>query len=137
MSQLTKEWRFLRSGWIYAFVLTGKQAAATELVSKALKEVVERNDLVSSRRKRRLFFTMLFREGHKIPRSATTEDGSSPMLTRLHGIPEPGRSALALLHLRLFAPDQIAVIVDQTEKQLPDLLKTARNDISKIVPATP
>jgi hypothetical protein len=137
MSQLTKEWRFLRSGWIYAFVLTGKQAAATELVSKALKDVVERNDLVSSRRKRRLFFAMLFREGHKIPRSATTEDGSSPMLNRLHGIPEPGRSALALLHLRLFAPDQIAVIVDQTEKQLPDILKTARNDISKIVPATP
>lgn len=137
MSQLTKEWRFLRSGWIYAFVLTGRQAAATELVSKALKEVAERNDLVSSRRKRRLFFAMLFREGQKIPRLPAPVDESHPVLSRLHAIQEPGRSALALLHLRLFDPDQIAVIIDKTEKQLPEILIAARDDFSKIETSTP
>ena len=136
MSQLTKEWRFLRSGWIYAFVLTGRQAAATELVSKALKGVAERNDLVSSRRKRRLFFAMLFREGQKIPRLSAPEDESHPVLSRLHGIQEPGRSALTLLHLRLFDPDQIAVIIDKTEKQLPEILTAARDDFSKLDTST-
>ena len=137
MSQLTKEWRFLRSGWIYAFILTGRETAAAELVSKALKEVAERNDLVSSRRKRRVFFAMLFREGQKIPRLSAPVDESHPILLRLHGMPEPGRSALALLHLRLFDPDQIAVIIDKTEKQLPEILTAARNDFSKIETSTP
>lgn len=132
MPQLPKDWRFLRSGWIYAFVLTGSDAAATELVSKALKGVAERNDLVSSRRRRRLFFAMLYREGQKIARNADAMSGSNPILTRLHGIPEPGRSALALLHLRLFDPDQIAVIIGKTEKELPGILSAAREDFSKL-----
>jgi hypothetical protein len=132
MTNLPKEWRFLRSGWLYAFVLTGREAAATEMVSKALQGVAARNDLVSSRRRRRLFFAILFREGQKIPRQAEPAEGKYPILAGLHRIQEPGRSALALLHLRLFDPDQIAVIIGKTEKELPAILTAAREEFSKI-----
>lgn len=132
MTNLPKEWRFLRSGWIYACVLTGREAAATEMVSKALQGVAARNDLVSSRRRRRLFFAILFREGQKIPRQPEPAEGKYSTLSGLHKIQEPGRSALALLHLRLFDPDQIAVIIGKTEKELPDILTAAREEFSKI-----
>jgi hypothetical protein len=132
MSNLPKEWRFLRAAWIYAFVLTGQEATATEMVSNALQGVAVRNDLVSSRRRRRLFFAILFREGQKISVPSEPTEGDSSTLSRLHKIREPGRSALALLHLRLFDPDQIAVIIGKTEKELPDILTTAREEFSKI-----
>jgi DNA-directed RNA polymerase specialized sigma24 family protein len=131
MTNLPKEWRFLRSGWMYAFVLTGREAAATEMVSKALQGVAARNDLVSSRRRRRLFFAILFREGQKIPRQSEPAEEKYSTLATLHKIQEPGRSALALLHLRLFDPDQIAVIIGKTEKELPSILTAAREDFSK------
>jgi len=131
MSHLPKEWRFLRSAWLYALVLTGGDAAATELVSRALKGVADRNDLVGSRRRRRLLFAMLYREGQKITRRDQAGNTTNSALTSLHRIHEPGRSALALLHLRLFDPDQIAVVIDKTEKQLPAILATAREELSK------
>ena len=132
MTNLPKEWRFLRAGWIYAFVLTGQEAAATEMVSKALQGVAARNDLVSSRRRRRLFFAILFREGQKISCPSESAEGNDSTLAGLHKIQEPGRSALALLHLRLFDPDQIAVIIGKTEKELPAILTAAREEFSKI-----
>lgn len=132
MTNLPKEWRFLRSGWIYAFVLTGREAAATGMVSKALQGVAARNDLVSSKRRRRLFFAMLFREGQKIPRHSEPAGEKYATLSALHQIQEPGRSALALLHLRLFDPDQIAVIIGKTEKELPSILASARGEFSKL-----
>lgn len=131
MTNLPKEWRFLRSGWIYAFVLTGREEAATGMVSKALQCVAARNDLVSSRRRRRLFFAMLFREGQKIPRHSELAGEKYATLSALNKIQEPGRSALALLHLRLFDPDQIAVIIGKTEKELPAILTAAREEFSK------
>jgi hypothetical protein len=137
MTNLPKEWRFLRSCWIYACVLTGREVSATEMVSKALQGVAARNDLVSSRRRRRLFFAILFREGQKIPRQAEPEEGKYYTLGSLHKIQEPGRSALALLHLRLFDPDQIAVIIGKTEKELPTILTAAREEFSKIETTLP
>jgi hypothetical protein len=132
MTNLPKEWRFLRSGWIYAFVLTGQSSGATEMVSKALQGVAARNDLVSSSRRKRLFFATLFREGHKFPRHTEPAEEKYSTLASLHKIQEPGRSALALLHLRLFDPDQIAVIIGKTEKELPAILTAAREDFSKL-----
>ncbi|MFM8765510.1 MAG: hypothetical protein ACKOHM_13455 [Spartobacteria bacterium] len=132
MTNLPKEWRFLRSGWIYAFVLTGREEEATGMVSRALQGVAARNDLVSSRRRRRLFFAMLFREGQKIPRQSEPAGEKYSMLAGLHKIREPGRSALALLHLRLFDADQVAVIIGKTEKELPAILTAAREEFSKL-----
>ena len=132
MTNLPKEWRFLRSGWIYAFVLTGQSSEATEMVSKALQGVAARNDLVSSSRRKRLFFATLFREGHKFPRQTEPAEEKYSTLASLHKVVEPGRSALALLHLRLFDPDQIAVIIGKTEKELPAILTAAREEFSKL-----
>lgn len=132
MTTLPKEWRFLRSGWIYAFVLTGQSSSATEMVSKALQGVAARNDLVSSRRRKRLFFATLFREGQKVPRHTASGEEKYATLSSLHKVQEPARSALALLHLRLFDPDQIAVIIGKTEKELPAILTAAREEFSKL-----
>jgi len=132
MTNLPKEWRFLRSGWIYAFVLTGQSSGATEIVSKALQGVAARNDLVSSSRRKRLFFATLFREGHKFPQQTEPAEEKYSTLASLHKVQEPGRSALALLHLRLFDPDQIAVIIGKTEKELPAILAAAREEFSKL-----
>jgi len=102
------------------------------MVSKALQGVAARNDLVSSSRRKRLFFATLFREGHKFPRHTEPAEEKYPTLASLHKIQEPGRSALALLHLRLFDPDQIAVIIGKTEKELPAILTAAREEFSKL-----
>lgn len=101
------------------------------MVSKALQGVAVRNDLVSSKRRRRLFFAMLFREGQKIARQSEPAGEKYSTLSALHKIQEPGRSALALLHLRIFDPDQIAVIIGKTDKELPAILTTAREEFSK------
>ena len=58
--------------------------------------------------------------------------GKDQLQCLLHQIQEPGRSALALLHLRLFDPDQIAVILGKTEKELPAILTAAREEFSKM-----
>jgi len=137
MTHLPKEWRFLRSAWIYALVLTAQESAASEMVSKAVQDVAKRNDLVSSRRRRRLFFAMLFREGQKLSRQPLNEESKNLPLAGLHRIQEPGRSALALLHLRLFEPDHIAVIIGKTEKELPAILTAAREEFSKIEATMP
>jgi hypothetical protein len=113
-------------------VLTGREVAATEMVSKALQGVAARNDWVSSRRRRRLFFAILYREGQKIPYQDGPTEEEYSTLARLHKIQEPGRSALALLHLRLFDPDQLSVIIGKTEKELPAILTAAREEFSKI-----
>ena len=102
------------------------------MVSKALQGVAARNDLVSSSRRKRLFFATLFREWHKFPRQTEPAEEKYSTLASLHKIVEPGRSALALLHLRLFDPDQIAVIIGKTEKELPAILTAAREDFSKL-----
>jgi hypothetical protein len=137
MTHLPKEWRFLRSGWIYAFVLSGLESAASGMVSRALQEVAERNDLVSSRRRRRLFFAILFREGQKNPRQSRLGGQANLPLTSLHQLKEPGRSALALLHLRLLEPDHIAAIIGKTEKELPAILSAAREEFAKMEAITP
>lgn len=137
MTSLPKEWRFLRAAWIYALVLSGNEASATEMVSKALGDVSARNDLVSSKRRRRLFFSILYREGQKCPQHTEADKNLPPGLAGLHGIPEPSRSALALLHLRLFDADQIAVIIGKTEKELPEILASARGEFSKSISDQP
>jgi len=132
MTNLPKEWRFLRQGWIYGYVLTGGEEEATAMVSKALQGVAARNDLVSTRQRRRLFFAMLFREGQKIPHRSDPSGMRNPTLAGLHKIREPGRSALTLLHLRLFDPDQVAAIIGKTEKELPAILTGAREEFFEL-----
>lgn len=130
MSHLPKDWRFLRPAWIYAVVLAGAPAKATELVGSVLREISGRHDVVTSWRRRRLFFARLLREAGGLPR-VSAEDFSGPSgLFPFHELQEPGRSALTLLYLRLLTPEQLADVIGRPEKDLPEILSTARAELS-------
>jgi hypothetical protein len=130
MSNLPKEWRFLRAAWVYALVLTGREHAATGMVANALQDIANRHDVVSTKRRRRLFFAMLFREGEKKPRGAGGGSANEDGLAVFHRLEEPGRSAISLLYLHLFPAEEIADILGTSEKELAGILTRARAELS-------
>ena len=136
MSNLPKEWRFLRAAWVYALVLTGQEHAATGMVSNALQGIAHRHDVVSTKRRRRLFFAMLFRKGEKNPCGACGGLPGDNGLAAFHQLEEPGRSALSLLYLHIFPADEIADILGTSEKELAGILTKARADLSEKIPVS-
>ena len=134
MSHLPKDWRFLRPAWIYALVLSGTTAKASELVSMVFGEISARHDVVTSRRRRRLFFAKLMREAASLPRVSETEFSGPAGLFSFHQLQEPGRSALSLLYFRLFSPEQLADVIGRPEKDLPAILATARAELAQKLP---
>lgn len=133
MSHLPKDWRFLRMAWLYAVILSGSSNRAGELVDLVFKEIARRQDVVGTRRRRRLFFALLRREAGETPRLAEADFNGPSELFRFHALAEPGRSALTLLYFRLFTPDQLADVLAQPESALPDILAAARAEFSATV----
>lgn len=136
MSHLPKEWRFLRPAWIYALVLAGTPAKATELAGAVFGEISGRHDVVTSRRRRRLFFAKLLREAGGLPRVAAADFTGPAGLFPFHALQEPGRSALVLLYFRIFTPEQLADVIGRPEKELPAILAAARAELAENLPAT-
>lgn len=137
MSHLPKEWRFLRSAWIYAHVLTGKAESATALVAETLKTIAGRADVVSPRRRKRLFFSTLFRNATSQPAELLGPSDATPAVEAFHNLPEPGRSALTLLYLRAFSPEELAGILGKTPVELADVLQSTRREFSNRIPRLP
>jgi hypothetical protein len=137
MSHLPKDWRFLRPAWIYAVVLAGAPAKATELVGSVLSEISGRHDVVTSWRRRRLFFARLLREAGGLPRVSAADFSGPAGLFPFHELQEPGRSALSLLYLRLLTPEQLADVIGRPEKDLPKILSMARAELSQKLHETP
>lgn len=135
MSHLPKDWRFLRPAWIYALVLAGNSAKAAELVETVFGEISGRHDVVTSRRRRRLFFAKLLREAGRLPRVAEVDFSGPSELFHFHELQEPGRSALVLLYFRLFTPEQLADVIGRPEKELPAILTAARSELAQKLPA--
>ena len=137
MSQLPKEWRFLRAAWVYALVVTGRSHAATELVSSTLGTLAGRQDIASPKRLKRLFFASLRRESFKPEQISEEEFAGDRGLWAMHQLSEPGRSALLFLHLRIFPTDQLADVLGKSENELPEILSTARAELAtKLSPAS-
>ena len=137
MSQLPKEWRFLRAAWVYALVVTGRSHAATELVSSTLGTLAGRQDIASPKRLKRLFFANLRRESFKPEQISEEEFAGDRGLWAMHQLSEPGRSALLFLHLRIFPTDQLADVLGKSENELPEILSTARAELAtKLTPAS-
>ncbi len=126
MTHLPKEWRFLPDAWSYAVILTGSPQSPTDLVTNTLNSVATRHDILGNKHRRRVFFATLFREAQKNPRRESPEPDLSDDILKLHSLPEPGRSAIALCHMGLFPIDQIADIVGKNERDLPELLVATR-----------
>jgi len=136
MSHLPKDWRFLRPAWIYALVLSGTSAKASELVEMVFGELSSRHDVVTSRRRRRLFFAKLLREAGSLPRVLEDDFTGPAGLFPFHQLQEPGRSALSLLYFRLFTPEQLADVIGRPEKDLPEILAKARAELAQKLPET-
>lgn len=134
MSHLPKEWRFLRSAWIYATVLTGEAESATALVTETLKTIAGRADVVSPRRRKRLFFSTLFRAATAPPTEPRHSSDTPAAVKTFHSLPEPGRSALTLLYLRVFPPEELAGILGKTPIELADVLQSTRPEFSNRIP---
>ena len=136
MAHLPKDWRFLKSAWVYALVISGSPGKANELLESVFCEISARHDVVTARRRRRLFFAKLLREGGSLPRLARAEFTGPEGLFPFHGLQEPGRSALVLLYFRFFLPEQLANVIGRPEKDLPLILAAARAELAQKLPAT-
>ena len=126
MSLFPKEWSFLAEAWKFSLVLTGREADATALVSGALSAVSKRADLHESERIRRVFFSVLCREGAK---AAVTENPETPAEQAthfLHQLPEPSRQAITLLCLGAFSGEHLAELLGKSEPELARCLDEAR-----------
>ncbi len=136
MSHLPKDWRFLRSAWLLAAILSGSSTKATELLDSVFNEMISRHDVVTSWRRRRLFFAKLLRESSGLPRLAEADFTGPSGLFSFHELQEPGRSALVLLYFRFFAPEQLANVIGRAEKDLPGILANARAELAQKLPAS-
>lgn len=126
MSLFPKEWSFLAQAWKFALVLTGREAAATALVSGALVAVSKRADLHETERVRRVLFSILCREGAKAAVVAAPETPAEESVHFLHQQPEPSRQAITLLWLGAFSGEQLAGLLGKSEAELARYLNEAR-----------
>ena len=99
-------------------------------------ELSSRHDVVTSRRRRRLFFAKLLREAGSLPRVSEDDFTGPAGLFPFHQLQEPGRSALSLLYFRLFTPEQLADVIGRPEKDLPEILAKARAELAQKLPET-
>ena len=127
MSLFHKEWSFLTEAWKFALVLTGREAAATALVSRALGAVSKRADLHETERARRVLFSILCREGAKAAVAAAPETPAEEAVFFLHQLPEPSRQAITLLCLGAFSGEQLAGLLGTSEPELARYLDGARS----------
>ena len=126
MSLFPKEWSFLTEAWKFALVLTGREAAATALVSGALDAVSKRADLHEAERTRRVLFSILCREGAKATEVAVPETPAEQATFFLHQLPEPSRQAITLLCLGTFSGENLAGLLGRSEPELARCLGDAR-----------
>lgn len=127
MSLFPKEWPFLSEAWKFALVLTGREAAATGLVSGAIEAVSKRADLHEAGRTKRVFFSILCREGAKFSEILAPETPVEQAVHFLHRLPEPSRRAITLLYLGVFSGEHLAGLLGQSETGLAKCLEEARS----------
>jgi len=136
MSLFHKEWPFLAEAWKFALVLTGREAAATALVSGALGAVSKRADLHETERARRVLFSILCREGAKAA-AAAPETPAEEAVFFLHQLPEPSRQAITLLYLGAFSGEELAGLLGKSAPELARHLGEARARLQPHFPPRP
>jgi hypothetical protein len=131
MSDLPEEWVFLESAWRFALLLTGCHEGASKIFKDSVDELLRHPHPGDLERTRQLLFMIVRRRGLKYP--ARSELDGTP--ARLHGIAEPGRSALALLYLGNFPADDIQRVLNINERLLAEAIDAARSGLREERPA--
>jgi hypothetical protein len=123
MSDLPEEWVFLETAWRFAFLLTGCHEGASKAFKDSVDELLRHPHPGDSDRTRRLFFTAVRRRSLKFPARCELEGTAE----KLHALPEPGRSALALLYLDALPADDIECVLNVDERLLAEAMDKSRS----------
>ena len=131
----------------YALLLTGRSAAAEQVIAETLSDVEVQFDQMRNEANRQSWLALRIRErclknnaenpAPIVPRLLRTEPapGAPPevlgieayiLAEHFHCLPEPGRSALALFYLDLFTPEEIAKLLKMSLAELGGALAETR-----------
>jgi DNA-directed RNA polymerase specialized sigma24 family protein len=122
MSDQPEHSDWLEKAWRFAHVLTGCTEGAARTFGETLEEVRRHPHGDDEDRVASLFFTILRRRCLKYP-ARNELPGNAGVL---HGLIEPGRSALTLLCLNALPAREIQRVLDIDVRKLADALEKAR-----------
>lgn len=123
MSDVPAEWTFLSTGWRLALILTGSHEGASRAFQDTVVEVQRHPNTGDHHRLLILFFSTLRRRCLRVPASATDLQGP---IANLHRLPEPGRSALALVWLNALPAADLHRVIGVDDATLADALEKTR-----------
>lgn len=130
MSAAQDDWPFLDDAWRYALVLTGSETAALELLRSSLNKLARRSDSGDSARARRILFASLYRQSLAKPITSEPSTETEARTRPLHELKEPGRSALTLIGMKLFAGEELAGLLGESLPSLAKSLEEARRRVT-------
>ena len=122
MNDLPEEWVFLETAWRFAFLLTGCREGTSKVFKDSVDELLRHPHPGDLERARQLLFTVVRRRSLNFPARCELEGTAA----KLHGIPEPGRSALALLYLDALPAVDIQRVLNIDERLLAEAMDNAR-----------
>jgi len=112
----------------FALVLTKNALQAERLVGESVREVLYRGSGESARRIRWLIFQKVRQRAlSQIANEETGDISSNEIVTALHALPEPSRSAMTLLCLESFSLQDLESLLDLSTQELGEALKAARS----------
>jgi hypothetical protein len=123
MSDIPDEWVFLEMAWRFALLLTGCHEGTSKVFKDSVDELLRHPHPGDLERTRQLFYTIVRRRGLKFP--ARCELEGTP--AKLHKLPEPGRSALALLYLDALPASEIQCVLSLDERLLAHAIDKTRS----------
>ena len=126
MNEQAEHSDWLEKAWRFAHVLTGCTEGASRAFGETVEEVRRHPHGDDEDRVASLFFTLLRRRCLKFP-ARNELPGNAGVL---HGVIEPGRSALALLCLNALPAREIQRVLDIDARKLADALEQARTALS-------
>ena len=111
-------------------MLTGSETAALELVRSSLDKLARRSDAGDPARARRILFASLYRQSHAKPITSEPSTETEARTRPLHELNEPGRSALTLIGMKLFAGEELAGLLGESLPSLAKSLEEARRRVT-------
>jgi hypothetical protein len=123
MSDIPDEWIFLETAWRFSLLLTGCREGTSKVFKDSVDELLRHPHPGDLERTRQLFFTIVRRRSLKFPARCELEGTAA----KLHKLPEPGRSALALLYLDALPASDIHCVLNLDERLLADAMNKTRS----------
>ncbi len=142
MSERAQHWEYFHDLYRFAVVLTGDDGKAMRVVSASLEDALKRPRshgdldrlhalLFKDVRERALRDAPGERTGRRrkvtiLPGEVGLSIDVREVRREMHALPEPGRSALALLYLEVMETEELQRVLGKTEAEVADLLADAR-----------